>query len=111
MIKDKINILLESRLIIDKNSMVVDNLATESLKKVTLKAKNTGTLSSAVISAAFYAKKYNTDMYVYPGSSYMVRLFRVSNKESDYLDPINNQAKKLMVVSPDLTVKSFDLKR
>jgi len=87
----------------------VDAKATGSLRKVKLKAKNQGDLSSAVISAGYYAKKWGQTMYVYAGDSFGHAIWRVTAKQSDALNPINNSGRRLLSVSPDLTVKRYDV--
>jgi hypothetical protein len=87
----------------------VDAKATESLRKMKLKAKNQGDLNSAVISAGYYAKKAGQTAYVYAGDSYGHAVWRVTYKLSDALSPINNSGRRLLSVSPDLTVKKYDV--
>lgn len=85
--------------------------ATASLRHAKLTARNDGTLNSAVISAGFYAKKTKQTMYVYGGNSYMVRIYRVSCKKSEYLNAISNTDDKIIGVSPDLTVTVYKVIR
>lgn len=89
----------------------IDRRGTESLRSVELKAKNRGDLSSAVVSAGYYARKFDQTMYVYSGSSYGVGIWRVSNKPSEYLDPINNTGTIVASVTPDLEVRRHEVKR
>jgi len=89
----------------------VDKRGTASLRSVELKAKNRGDLSSAVISAGYYARKFDQTMYVYSGSSYGTGIWRVSNKPSEYLDPINNTGTIVASVTPDLEVRRHEVKR
>jgi len=81
-----------------------DAKASETLKKVKLQARNKGDLESAVRSAGYYAQKFGKTMYGYAGDSYGWSFWRVSYKESDYLNPINNSGRALFSVTPDLTV-------
>ena len=81
-----------------------DDKATESIKTVKLQSRNKGDLASAVTSAGFHAKRTNKTMYVYLGNSYMTPVWRVSDKSSDYLDPINNTGIKVAAVTPELEV-------
>ena len=91
---------------------VVDDDATSNLRKIKkLRAKNSGDINSAMISAAYYAKKNGYTMYVYMGNSYMWAVWNVTRKLSDALTPINNMGKQMMSVEPDLTVKVHDLQR
>jgi len=83
---------------------VVDVKATETIKTIKLRAKNRGDLSSAIISAAFHAKKHGRTMYVYAGSSYMVSVWRVAHDPTDYLCPITNIGARVASVTPDLTI-------
>lgn len=61
-------------------------------------------LTTAIVSAGYYAQKIGKDMVVYEGNSYMHRVYRVSYEPRDYLDPINNTGLRVFVVSPDLTL-------
>jgi len=88
----------------------VDSKATESLSKVKLQARNRGDLQSAGISAGYYAKKLGKTMYGYAGDSFGYAVWRVSYKESEYLNHINNSGKRLFSVSPDLIVTWHNLK-
>ena len=88
----------------------VDKKATASLRKIHLKAKNRGDLHSAVISAGYYAKKWDRKMYAYLGDSYGHSIWRVTYRESDYLDPINNSGRRLISVSHDLVVTTYEIK-
>lgn len=89
-----------------------DARATEALRKAPLKAKNDGrSLNSAALSAGFYAKKTNKTMYVYEGNSFMHTVFRVSDKESEVLDPINNTGNRVLSVTPDLEVSWHNVDR
>jgi hypothetical protein len=88
----------------------VDHAATVSLRKMKkFPAKNIGSLESAVMSAAYYAKKYQHDMFIYVGNSFMHQVHRVSDRPSEYLSPINNTGDKMLSVSPDLEVRWHDL--
>lgn len=89
----------------------VDVQGTASLRKATLRAKNDGSLNSAALSAGFYAKKLRKPMYVYEGNSFMHSIFRVSDKENEYLNPINNTGDRILSVTPDLEVSWHDVKR
>jgi hypothetical protein len=90
----------------------VDQLGTESLRRIAkLRAKNHGDLSSAVISAGYYARKLGKTMYAYVGSSFMTQIWRVSYKPSEYLDAINNTGFRMVSVTPDLIVAWHDLER
>jgi len=82
----------------------VDARATESLRRAKLRARNHGDLTSAILSAAYYAKKLGKTMYVYPGNSFMHAVWRVSFKPSEYLNVINNTGSKVLSVTPDRTV-------
>jgi len=89
----------------------VDQKATETLRKIKPKARSQGDLNGAVLQAAFYAKKLNDTMWGYSGNSYMVAVWRVSYKPSEYLDPVNNTGGRIFSVSPDLTVTWYEIKR
>jgi len=85
---------------------------TEALQQMgRLRAKNDGTLNSAVISAGYYAQKFNKTMYVYEGNSYGVRLYRVSYEPGEYLDPINNTGDSVLAVTPDRTISRHQVRR
>lgn len=92
-----------------------DKKATESLRRLkALKAKRTGNLfdlNAAVISAAFYAKKYGKTMFVYEGNSYMNRVYQITYKPSEYLSGINNTGTSVISVAPDRTVTWYDVHR
>lgn len=75
---------------------------TDSLKKMSLKAKNKGDLESAVISAAFYAQKQGKTMYVYSGNSFGHAVWRVTFQASDYLNSVNNTGSVVYSVTPEL---------
>ena len=88
----------------------IDQSATVSLRGLKrIPAKNNGSLSSAVKSAAYYAKKYGHTMFVYVGNSYGHTVHRVSERPSEYLDPINNTGERVVSVSPDLEVRWHSL--
>lgn len=88
----------------------VDSKGTESLRAMSkLYAKNRGDLSGAVISAGYYADRMGKTMYAYPGDSYGHGVWRVTYKASEFLDPINNSGRKLISVTPDLTVAWHDV--
>lgn len=90
----------------------LDTRASEALKKATLKARSDGkTLNGAVLSAGFYAKKQNKTMYVYEGNSNMWKVFRVTDKESECLNRINNTGDRVLSVTPDLDVSWHDIER
>ena len=90
-------------------SSKTDTKATESLRRLKLHAKNRGDLQSAVVSAGYYAKKHNETMYVYAGDSYGHSIWRVSYKESDYLNRINNSGRALLSVTPDLVITRYEV--
>lgn len=48
-------------------------------------------------------------MYAYAGDSYGHGIWRVTYKESDYLDPIGNSGRRLLSVSPDLVVTLYEI--
>lgn len=88
----------------------VDRSATDSLQRMRkIPTKNTGSLESAVMSAAHYAKKRGHDMFVYVGNSFMSQVHRVSDRPDEYLDPINNTGDRIVSVSPNLEVRWHDL--
>lgn len=90
----------------------LDARATEALQKATLKAKSDGrTLNGAALQAGFYAKKMGKTMVVYEGNSNMHKVFRVSDKPAEYLDPINNMGDRVLSVTPDLQVSWHDITR
>lgn len=88
----------------------IDEAATASLARAKLRARNQGDLSSAVLSAGYYAKKLKTTMFVYAGNSFMHTVWRVSQKPSEYLDPINNMGDRVASVTPDLVVAWHDVR-
>jgi hypothetical protein len=88
----------------------IDPKATENLRKIKLQARNRGDLNSAVISAGYYAQKFDKTMYAYAGDSFGHSVWRVSQKESDYLNSINNSGRGLVSVAPDLTVTWYEIK-
>jgi hypothetical protein len=91
---------------------VPDLKATASLQSVKrLPAKNDGTLSSAVISAGYYAKKMRCRVYVYQGNSFMHLVWRVSDRTTDYLNRINNTGDAVFSVVPELVVFKHDVIR
>jgi hypothetical protein len=84
---------------------IVDESATRGLQALrSLRAKNHGDLNSAVISAAYYARKTGETMYVYSGNSYGSGVWRVSAKPSEYLNPINNTGSRVASVTPTCTL-------
>ena len=88
----------------------IDKSATAGLRRMKkFPAKNTGSLESAVVSAAHYAKKFGHPMFVYVGNSFMSQVHRVSDHPDQYLNPINNTGDRMVSVSPDLEVKWYDL--
>ena len=88
----------------------LDQSASASLKKVKLKAKYTpGDMTEAIISAGYYAQKRKKTMFVYGGNSFGHAVWRVSDKASDYLNPINNTGAKVVEVTPDLDVIFHDV--
>ncbi len=89
----------------------VDAIATKSLRKMELKAKNRGDTSSAILSAGYYARKLDRTMYGYAGNSYGSAVWRVSDKPSEYLNPINNTGRYVFSVTPDLTVARHEVRR
>lgn len=89
----------------------VDQAATGSLAKVKLYAKNRGDLDSAVISAAYYARKLQQTMYVYGGTSYGYGIWRVSQKPAEYLSPINNTGPFVLSVTPELVLSKHEVER
>lgn len=91
-----------SRLAFGDGKLSVDN--TGALRRAKLAAKNRGDFSSALLSAGYYAKKMQKTMHVYSGNSYGHGVWRVSDKPSEYLSPINNSGRRLVAVSPDLAV-------
>ncbi len=84
---------------------------TELLRRVTLQSRSKGDFNTAMLSAGYHAKKQNAPMYVYPGNSYMHLVWRVSGKQTDALNAINNTGNVLFVVSPDLSVARHDVHR
>lgn len=88
---------------------VVDQPATNTLRRNKLTARNKGDFSSALYSAGYYAKKLGHTMYVYSGNSYGHAVWRVSDKSSEYLDPINNTGARVVSVDPDLQVAYHNL--
>jgi hypothetical protein len=91
-----------SRLTFGEGKLSVDN--TEGLRAAKLAAKNRGDFGSALLSAGYYAKKMQKTMHLYPGNSYGHGVWRVSDKPSEYLNPINNSGHRLVAVTPDLAV-------
>ena len=75
------------------------------------KRNSTGALSDAVESAAAYAISWGETMHVYQGNSYGHIQWRVSNKASEYLDPINNTGAKVLSVTPDREIYIHDVVR
>lgn len=95
-----------------KDAGVVEQSLTEQLRRVKkIPAKNHGDFSSALLSAAYYAKKTGKVMYAYLGNSYGHLVYRVSDKASEYLNPINNTSLRLLSVSPELEVRKYELSR
>lgn len=91
---------------------IMDSSNTKALRAhKKLSAKNDGTLASAIVSAGYYAKKYNQKMFVYIGNSYGHEVWRVSRKKSEYLNTINNTGLTMYSVDPDLTIFSYDVRR
>jgi hypothetical protein len=88
----------------------IDARATESLQRAKLRARNEGDLTSAILSAAYYAKKLGQTMHVYQGNSFMHAVWRVSFKPGEYLNSINNTGPRMLSVTPDLTVSWHDLR-
>ena len=89
----------------------VDDKATASLTRVRIVAKNKGDLSSAVVSAAHYARKTGETMWVYAGNSFGHAVWRVSHRPGDYLDPINNTGSVVLSVTPGLVVSQHPVVR
>jgi hypothetical protein len=83
----------------------------EKLKTIKLFARNDGTLNSAVISAAYYAKKNNKPLYIYSGNSFGHAVWRATYKESDANSPINNTGIIVYTISPDLTLMKYEIER
>ena len=79
--------------------------------KKRLRAKNDGTIERAIESASFYAKKHSETYYVYLGNSYMNKVWNLSLKESDYLNPINNMGTVMYSVSPDIVIRKHNILR
>jgi len=90
---------------------VVDQRNTDVLSKTPLKAKNRGDIASAVISAAYYAKKFGKTMYVYAGSSYGTGVWRASDRASEYLNGVNNTGSVIISVTPELVVSRHAVTR
>jgi hypothetical protein len=94
---------------------VVNEHNTRVIRERPLKAINQGDIESAVISAAFYAKKQNKTMYVYRGNDArggwgLIRVvFRVSPDPKEFLSRGNNMGDKVISVTPDLTVSDHDV--
>jgi len=84
---------------------------TEQLQGMKLKARNKGDVNSAVISGGYYAGKHEQRAYVYPGNSYGTAVWRVTFKENEALNPINNSGAFLFTVDPDLTVTRWDTRK
>lgn len=89
----------------------VDQSATRGMQQATLKARSRGDFQGALLSAGYHAQKQNRSMFVYSGNSFGHRIWRVSYKESEYLDAINNTGTKIIEVTPDLTVSVYDVQR
>jgi len=68
-------------------------------------------LSGALISAAHYAKRFDETMFVYSGNSYGSFVYRVTQKKSEYLSPINNTGGIMHSVTPDRVVSTHELIR
>ncbi len=83
----------------------------EQLQNLKLYARSNGSKQDAMISAAWYAKKYNKQYAIYPGNSFGSAVWRVSDKPNDYLNPVNNDGNVIYLVNPDLTVFQCDLNR
>jgi RadC-like JAB domain-containing protein len=92
---------------------VVDAPVTAQLQRpgFKLSAKNRGDLNSAVISAAYYAKKLGKTMYVYSGNSFGHAVWRVSYKPGEYLNLISNTGGRVASVTPDLVLSWHALDR
>jgi hypothetical protein len=91
---------------------IVDEKASASLPRIKLRAKyHPSDLSGAILSAGYYAKKLGHTMYVYEGTSYMHIVYRVSDRPTEYLNPINNSGAMVASVSPDLVVSKHDVLR
>jgi|GEM_PF-6857706 len=87
-----------------------DESATASLQRAKLRARSKGDLSSAVVSAGYYAKKLGQTMFAYEGNSFgWYGVWRVSQKPSEYLNPINNTGRRVVSVTPDLIVAWHDV--
>ena len=84
----------------------VEQQATKGLRELKrIPAKNKGDLNSALLSAGYYAQKQDRTMYLYAGNSYGHAVWRVTYKENEYLDPINNTGKAMFSVTPELEVR------
>ena len=81
-------------------------------------ARSNGSLNDSLLSACYYATKKGyldennpkmSKMYVYLGNSYMHLIWRVTWKESEALNPINNTGLSLFTVTPDLTITYYTI--
>lgn len=90
---------------------VEDREATQILQKAKLRAKSSGSLNDSVLSAAYYAKKSGRPFFGYSGNSFGHAVWRVTDKASDYLDPINNTGGRVYSVTPELVVSWHDVVR
>ena len=89
----------------------VDDRASAVLARSKLTAKNRGDLQSAALSAGYYAKKTGRTMFIYPGNSYGHFVWRVSDKPSEYLNPINNTGDRVYSVTPELVCAKHEVSR
>jgi len=93
----------------------VDKRATDILRsqkpKVFRAKYEPGSLNGALYAAAYYARKMKEIMFIYEGSSFMHRVYRISHKPDDYLNPINNTGGAVISVSPELEVVKYDIVR
>lgn len=85
----------------------------EQLAKAKLYARqrDPSSLNDAVLVAGFHAKKLGKTMWVYEGNSFMHMVYRVTMKESDALNAINNTGDRVVSVTPDLQVFMHEVQR
>ena len=104
--------LLAGRLTLDGGKLRED-IATQirALKKPRLRSN--GSLTESLESAGGYARKHGKNMVVYAGNSFGSAVWRVvlGDKESEFLNRINNTGSMLFVVEPDGTVKEHKIER
>jgi len=97
----------------------IDHEKTNLAKKIKkFPARSNGSLNDSLLSACYYATKKGyleennpkmSKMYVYPGNSYMHMVWRVTWKESEALNRINNTGLGLFTVTPDLTITYYTI--